>query len=86
MKKLMILAAAFVLNAATAWAESTPVFNETGAFVIARSVKLGETNISVAPKTAGTAQKTCPPGIRPVPAWRSALRIPIVRKTNTVLP
>ncbi len=62
MKKLMILAAAFVLNAATAWAESTPVFNETGAFVIARSVKLGETNISVAPKTAGTAQKTCPPG------------------------
>ena len=27
MKKLMILAAAFVLNAATAWAESTPVFN-----------------------------------------------------------
>ena len=58
----MILAAAFVLNAATAWAESTPVFNETGAFVIARSVKLGETNISVAPKTAGTAQKTCPPG------------------------
>ena len=62
MKKLMILAAAFVLNAATAWAESTPVFNETGAFVIARSVKLGETNISVAPKTAETAQKTCPPG------------------------
>ena len=62
MKKLMILAAAFVLNAATAWAESTPIFNETGAFVIARSVKLGETNISVAPKTAGTAQKTCPPG------------------------
>ena len=62
MKKLMILAAAFVLNAATAWAEGTPVFNETGAFVIARSVKLGETNISVAPKTAGTAQKTCPPG------------------------
>ena len=62
MKKLMILAAAFVLNAATAWAWSTPVFNETGAFVIARSVKLGETNISVAPKTAGTAQKTCPPG------------------------
>lgn len=69
----MILAAAFVLNAATAWAESTPVFNETGAFVIARSVKLGETNISVAPKTAGTAQKNLSAG-GSVLFWRGEVR------------
>ena len=62
MKKLLLLAAALVLNATTAMAAETPVFDEAGAFVIARSVKLGEANMSVTTKTSGTAQKTCAPG------------------------
>ena len=62
MKKLLLLAAALILNATTAMAAETPVFDEAGAFVIARSVKLGEATMSVTTKTSETAQKTCAPG------------------------
>ena len=64
MKKLLTyLAAAVVLTVPNAKATgSSSVFDESGAFVVARSVKLGDTNISsFSPKTSEAAQKTCDP-------------------------
>ncbi len=64
MKKLLTyLAAAVVLTVPNAkTASSSSIFDESGAFVIARSVKLGDANISsFSPKTSEDAQKTCDP-------------------------
>ncbi len=61
MKKVLTALAMLVCLLPTS--SNASVFDESGAFVIARSVKLGDTTISsFSPKTSETAQKTCAPG------------------------
>ena len=60
MKKVLTALAMLVCLLPTS--SNASVFDESVAFVIARSVKLGDTTISsLSPKTSEAAQKTCDP-------------------------